>query len=466
MELPTDGQLAGASLSAGPGSIPDGIDLAANAQPSTTDRRQRRWVDRVLGVARDRDFAHLWAAETVSQIGTQFSVVVIPLLAAVTLNASPLALGLLSAAAGLPHLLFGLLAGVWVDRLPRRPLMIAADVGRFALLAAIPIAAWRGLLSVEVLIVIAFLVETLTVFFDVAYLAFLPSLVADDQLVEANSRLEASASASRVIGPAFGGSLVRLLGAPNAMMVDALSYLASALILVRIRVKERGLSAEAQGGIWRQIGEGLSYLGRDPILRALALASGAVNLGGYVFLSIYVLYLTRTLGLDAGAVGLVFAMGGIGALIGSVLATPARRMWGTGPAILGSLFCFGFFGLTVPLAVVFPRSALPLIVAAECLQWLALTIYTINAVTLRQEITSEALLGRVNGGMRVLGAGMWPLGALLGGFLGDTIGLPATLVVGAFGMLAAFLPLLASPIPRLRIARALERHVRSQSPLT
>jgi predicted MFS family arabinose efflux permease len=329
--------------------------------------------------------------------------------------------------------------------------MIVADLGRFALLALIPLAAWLGVLGVELLIGIAFLAETLTVFFDIAYMALLPSLVADDQLVEANSRLEASASASRVIGPAFGGSLVRLLGAPNALLIDALSYLASALILVRIRRQESRPSGEAKGGIWQQIGDGLTYLRREPILRALALGSGAVNLGGFVFLSIYVLYLSRTLGLDAGAIGLVFATGGIGALIGSMLATPCRRRWGVGPTILGSLLCFGLFGLTVPLAVLFPRYALPLIVAAEGLQWLALTIYSINAVSLRQEIAPPALLGRVNGSMGFISAGMWPIGSLIGGYLGGRIGLPATLVVGVFGMLAAFLPLLASPIPRLKV---------------
>jgi predicted MFS family arabinose efflux permease len=450
MESTTDGQVAGARLGAGHGSGPDGIHRVETTHANRGEPRRHGWLDRALGLARNGDFAHLWAAQTVSQIGTQFSVVVLPLLAAVTLSASPLALGLLSAAAGLPHLLFGLLAGAWVDRLPRRPLMIAADLGRFALMATIPIAAWRGILTVELLIAIAFFVEALTVFFDIAYLAYLPSLVAGDQLVEANSRLEASASASQVIGPAFGGTLVRLLGAPNAMLIDAVSYLASAFMLARIKVQEVIAREETDNGILRQIAEGLVRLWRDPLLRPLALASGAVNFGGWVFLSIYVLYLTRTLGIDAGVVGLVFAMGGVGALAGSMLATPARRRWGTGPVLLGSMLLFGLFGLTVPLAVAFPRYALPLIVAAELLQWLALTIYNINAVSLRQEVTPQALLGRISGSMRFISIGMWPLGSLVGGYLGGKIGLPATLVVGALGMLLAFLPLVFSSIPRLR----------------
>jgi predicted MFS family arabinose efflux permease len=175
-----------------------------------------------------------------------------------------------------------------------------------------------------------------------------------------------------------------------------------------------------------------------------------VTLGGFLFLSIYVLYLTRTLGLDAGAVGLVFAMGGIGALLGSMVAAPVRNRWGTGPTLVGSLVLFGLFGLTVPLAVAFPRYALPLILASELLQWVTLVVYNINAVSLRQAITPNHLLGRVNGSMRFISAGMRPVGSLLGGYLGSRIGLPATLVVGALGMLVAFMPLLGSTVWRTR----------------
>lgn len=407
-------------------------------------------MNAILGVAQNGDFARFWAAQSVSQVGTQFTVIVLPLLAALNLNASPMAVGVLAAAAGLPHLLFGLVAGVWADRLPRRPIMIGADVGRFMLLATIPLAAWLGMLRIELLIGVAFLVESLTVFFDVAYLAYVPSLVERERLVEANSRLEASASASQVIGPALGGGVVRLLGAPNAMLFDALSYLASALFLLRIRTPESRPDRTSETGIVREIMAGLVSLWRDPLLRALALASGMVNLGGFLFLAIYVLYLTRTLGLDAGSVGFVFAMGGIGALLGSVIATPARTRWGTGPTLVGSLFLFGFFGLTVPLAVAFPRFALPLILASELLQWVTLVVYNINAVSLRQAITPNHLLGRVSGSMRFISVGLRPVGSLLGGYLGSRIGLPATLVIGALGMMLAFVPLLGSTVWRTR----------------
>lgn len=414
----------------------------------------RRWRDRVLGVA-SVDFARFWAAEAISATGSQFTAVALPLLAALTLEASPMAVGTLAAAAGLPHLLFGLVAGAWVDRLRRRPLMIAADLGRAALLASIPLMALFGVLRIELLMVVAFLAETLTVFFDVAYLSYLPSLVARDGLVAANSRLEATASAAQVVGPALGGVLVRLLGAPLAMLADAVSFIFSAVFLWQIRAREEEPAPHASAdGMGAEILQGLRAVWRSPVLRALAVSSTIVNLAGFLFLSIYVLYMTRELGLGADAVGLVFAAGGVGALLGSLLAGPSRDRWGVGRVLLGSQLLFGLFGMLVPLAVLFPHYALPFVVAAEFLQWVAVLVFQINAVSLRQAITPDRLLGRVNGTMRCTVWGARPIGSLLGGILGSQIGLPATLVVGAFGMLLAFVPLLASPVPGLRTIEA------------
>jgi MFS family permease len=397
------------------------------------------------------DFARFWTAQTISQVGTQFTAVALPLLAALSLGASAMGFGLLATASGLPHLLFGLPAGAWVDRLSRRRVMILADLGRAALLAAVPIAAWRGALRLELLIAIAFLVETLSLFFDVAYLAFLPTIVPRTRLVDANSRQEATASGAQVVGPALAGSFVRWLGAPLATLVDAVSYLGSALFLWRIRAAEPPRQTPATGSTLREeVRQGLAAVWQAPVLRALALSSGIVNLAGFLFLSIYVLYMTQDLGLGAAAVGLVFAIGGIGALLGSLAAGPARDHWGVGPVLLGSQVLFGVFGMLVPLAVLFPRYALPLVMAAEGLQWVMVLVYDVNAVSLRQTVTPDRLLGRVNGTMRFLVWGTRPLGSLLGGYLGMRIGLPATLVVGAVGMSIAFVPLLASPIPRLR----------------
>src|SRR5215213_4504880 len=236
MESVTDGHGAGKPLCS---SLPADRGPVEPTHPGASDPiafRQR--IDRALGIARHGDFARLWTAQSTSAIGSQFTAVALPLLAALSLGASPMAFGVLAAAAGLPHLLFGLFAGVWVDRLRRRPVMIAADLARAVLLATIPVVAALGALRIEFLVAVAFLVETFTVFFDIAYLSYIPSLVSREGLIEANSRLEATASGAQVIGPALGGTLVRLLGAPLALLIDTLSYLISATLIWRIRAPE------------------------------------------------------------------------------------------------------------------------------------------------------------------------------------------------------------------------------------
>lgn len=395
------------------------------------------------------DFSHLWAASAISQAGSQFTLLVFPLLAATTLDASPFAVGALGAVGALPHLLFGFVAGAWVDRLRRRPILIAADIVRCLLLLAVAFVTFQGALSIMFLVGVAFLIESCTVFFDLAYVAYVPSLMAKDQLVGANSRLEASASASQIVGPAVGGAAIRLLGAPIALLFDAISYFASALLLTRIRASEVVLQRTEESHIVTEIREGLAFLWANRVLRGLALANGMVNLGGYIFLAVYILYMVRELHLDPGAIGLVLATGGGGALAGAIAAAPAQRRWGTAPVLIGSLVMFGVSGLTVPLAVLFPAIALPMIVASEVLQWFAIVVFSVNAVTVRQSISPPQMLGRINGSMRVLTFGLRTVASLLGGLLGSRIGLPATLVVGAFGMLFSFLPLLNAGITDL-----------------
>jgi MFS family permease len=437
--------------------LDDGLVPGQPPPPADRPRRWPRW--RPTGLWRHPDFLRLWSAESISQLGSQVTLLALPLLAAITLDATPFQVGLLAALGWTPWLLFGLVAGVWVDRLPRRPLMIAADLGRAAVLATVPLAALLGLLRMEVLYTVAFLTGALTVVFDVAYLAYLPTLVARDDLVEGNSKLETSASAAQIVGPGIAGLLVRLIGAPGAILVDALSFAGSALLIGRIRVPEparpaAGATASDPASerrhVLREIGEGMGAVARQPILRALAAASATTNLAGYLFLSIYVLYMTDELHLSPAAVGLVFATGGVGALVGTVAAGPARARFGVGRTILGAQVLFGVTGLLVPLAVLVPAIALPLVVAAEFLQWLMVLVYDVNAVSLRQAITPDRVMGRVNATMRFLVWGMRPFGALLGGLLGGLIGLPLTLVVGELGMFVAFAWLLASPLPRLR----------------
>lgn len=434
----------GISPSSGGNVAADGADRsdpvhALDLQPNRESLREKLAAP-VVALGQGYDFSHLWAASAISQVGSQFTLLVFPLLAATTLDASPVAVGALGAVGALPHLLFGFFAGAWVDRLRRKPILIAADIARCVLLLSVAFAAYRGDLSVIFLVGVAFLIESCTVFFDLAYVAYVPTLVSKDRLVGANSRLEASASASQIVGPALGGAAIRLLGAPVALLFDSISYLASAVLLTRIRAREVPPARTGDSHIVTEIREGLHLLWSNQVLRGLALAHGLVNLGGYIFFAVYILYMVRVLHLDPGAIGLVLASGGVGALAGAIAATPAERRWGTAPVLVGSLVMFGVTGMTVPMAVLFPAIALPMIVASEVLQWFAILVFSINAVTVRQSISPPQMLGRINGSMRVLTFGLRTVASLLGGLLGSRIGLPATLVVGAFGMLISFLP--------------------------
>lgn len=400
---------------------------------------------------RQADFLNFWGAQAVSQLGSHVSALALPLIAATMLAATPFQVGLLAALGQLPFLVVGLVAGVWVDRLPRRPTLIAADLGRALVYAIVPAAWLFGALSLETLYAVALLAGTLTVFFDVAYLAYLPSLIDRRQLVAGNSRLEATASAAQIVGPGLGGLLVRLLGGPLTVLVDAVSFLFSAALLVRIRAVEAPPAPRHHDASFKQeIGEGFAVVRGSPILLPLVAATATLNLGGFAFLAVYLLFMSRGLGLDAGQIGMVYAIGGVGALVGTLAAEPARRRFGLGPTIVAGLFLFGATGLLVPVAVLVPAVALPMVVASEFLQWAALLVYAINVVSLRQAIVPDRLAGRVNATVRVVERGMQPVGSLLGGILGGAIGLAPTLVLGELGMLVAFLWLVASPIRSLR----------------
>jgi MFS family permease len=407
-------------------------------------------AERPTTLARQPEFLKLWAASAISDIGSQITVVALPLIAALTLSASAWEMGLLSAAGSAPIVLVGLLAGVWVDRVRRRPMLIAADAGRAVLLLAIPLASVAGVLRIEMLYAVALLVGVLTVLFDVAYLSFLPSLVERSQLIEGNSKLEATSSAAQVTGPGLGGLLVGTLGAAFAVLLDALSFVVSALFIAAIRVKEVSLPPHDRAGMMAEIGEGLRVVFTDRILRVLVGCSATTNLFGRMFLAVYVLYMTRDLGLGPVGVGLVFSTGGVGALVGALAAERVTRRFGPGPTMTWAQFLFGLTGMAVPLAVLLPRVALPMVVASEFGQWLAVTIYYVNVVSVRQALIPDRLLGRVNATARFVGGGALPIGALLGGALGEAIGLPLTLVVAEFGMLLAFLWLFLSPVRSLR----------------
>lgn len=387
-------------------------------------------------------------AQTVSGVGSQVTIVALPLLAAIELDASPGEMGLLAATGTAPFLLIGPFVGVWVDRLRRGPLLVFADLARPALLLLVPAAWAAGWLGMGLLYAVSFGVGALTVVFEVAALSLLPALVGRGRLVEGNGKLEASRSLAQIGGPGIAGGLVGAVGAPLAVLLDAVSYLVSAAFLVRLGVGEEASSGYADGSrrVWREAAEGLRTVFSNRLLRSLVLSSSVNIFSGYVFLSVYVLYMTRDLGLGPAAVGFVFALGGVGALAGASAAGPASRRFGEGPTMVGALVLCGLSGMTVPLAVVVPSVALPLVLTAEFAQWLFLVVYRVGEVSLRQRITPDGLLGRVNATERFVVYGTVPLGALAGGALGEAFGIRVALVAGMFGMLAASLPLLLSPI--------------------
>jgi predicted MFS family arabinose efflux permease len=406
---------------------------------------------RLSGLWRQPDFVRFWAANAVSQLGSHVGAVALPLTAAVLLRASPGQMGLLTAASSAPFLLIGLFVGVWVDRVRRRPLLITADLARSALLLLVPLVWALDALRIEVLYAVALLVGAFGVVFDVAWVSYLPSLVRRDRLIEANGKLFASDSVAQVTGPGVGGVLVGLLTAPFAILVDALSYLASALFLWRVRSSETVQPGDARREpVWRGIAEGLRAVFRDPLLRALVACGATTSLFGYAFLAVYVLYLTEWLRLGPSAIGFVFAAGGVGALIGASLAPRLGGRFGPGRAILGAQLLVGVGAIPIPLAVLFPPVALLMVLASEFVQWMALLVYNVNQLSLRQAVTPDRLQGRVTATNRFVVAGATTAGALLGGTLGEAVGVPATLVIGVLGMSAAVLWVFFSPVRTTR----------------
>jgi MFS family permease len=397
-----------------------------------------------------RDFMKLWTAETISQLGSQVTLLGLPLIAVLVLRASAFQVGLLGTAEFLPFLVVGLPAGVWVDRMRRRPILIAGDLGRALALATIPIAYELDALTLVQLYVVAFTTGVLTVFFDVSYQSYLPSLVDHDQVVEGNSKLEISRSGAQLVGPGLAGALIDIVKAPVAITVDAVSFLGSALCIFAIR-NEEPAPTRADGerpGMRREIGEGLRYLLGHPLLRPIAATTGSSNLFSSMLLAVFVLYAVRILGLRPAVIGLIFALGNIGFLLGASFASRIADRIGIGRAIvLGITLGIPGFVL-IPLA---PRSfAFLFLVVAMAFTGFGSSVYNINQVSLRQVITPERMLGRMNATMRFLVWGTLPIGSLVGGVLGSTIGLRPTLWVAAAGAFVPPIFVARSPVRPLR----------------
>ncbi|OXM47169.1 MFS transporter [Amycolatopsis thailandensis] len=394
------------------------------------------------------DFRRLWAGDTASQVGAFAGHTVIPLLAATVLAATPFEMGLLTAAETIAFLIIGLPAGVWVDRMRRRTLMLRADFVRAALLFTIPLAWWAGVLSLPQLLVVATLVGVATVFFDVAYQSYLPSLVGREHLLEGNAKLQASQSVAFLTGPGVGGGLVQLAGAANAVLMTGAGFLTSALCLLRIRTVEETPERNEGERLLPQIVEGLRFVFTDGALRSIVACTATANLANGAFTAIQILFLNRELGLSPAAVGIVLATGGVGGIIGAILAGRITRRIGQARSIWFVPLLTWPFQLLLPLAA--PGWRIVLFPAALAIAGFGIIVYNVAQVSYRQAVCPDRLLGRMNASVRFVVWGMLPLGGLIGGVLGEMIGIRGTLWFAAVGEAAAVLWVVFSPIRKLR----------------
>ena len=433
---------------------------------------------------RKPDFARLWTAATVSLFGTQVTQIAIPFIAAVLLGASPGEVGLLVTVDFLPFLLFTLPAGVWVDRLSRKRILVAADIGRAIMLISIPIAYVLGALTIWQLYVVGFVNGIFTVFFDVADQSYLPTVLERDELVDGNSKLQVSASAAQILGQPFGGGIVALLTAPIAIFVDAISFIGSALLIFSIRRPEAPIDARASAGateatafeepaaggvsvmieaavaeenpaadappkpgLRSEMMSGLRYIFGNKYLRAIAPTTAFSNLFNNIAFATFAVFAYRELGLTPALVGLIGGVSGAGVLIGALTAGRIADRFGVGRAIVWPVLIGSLFGLLVPIAPV--GGATPYIAAAFFFAGITNVVYNVNQVSLRQAITPQRFLGRMNATMRFLVWGTIPIGSLIGAGLSELIGVRPTIWVGSLLGLFPFLFVFFSPVRTL-----------------
>jgi MFS family permease len=409
---------------------------------------------------RHADFLKLWAGQSISQVGSRISLLAIPLAAVVVLHATAFQAGLLGTFEFLPFLVVGLPAGVWVDRMSRRRVLITADIGRCFALGSIPVVAAVHHLTMPQLYIVSFVTGVLTVFFDVAYQSYLPSLVEREQIVDGNGKLEFTRSTAEIAGPGLGGALVGLLTAPIAVAVDAGSYVASVVSLLLIRRVEVVEPRTSGSRLRTELAEGVRYVWRHPLLRPIAMCTGISNYFSNLAAAVVILYAVRNLGLSAGLIGLWFSVGSLGAPLGAMTASRVARRLGAGRAIVLSAALFPPGWVLVAAA---PRSyALPFLIASGLIGSYGV-IYNITQVSLRQSITPRRLQGRMNATMRFLVWGTIPIGAFSGGIVGSTLGLRTALWIAAGGQMLCVLPPLLSPVWRLT---SIEDAVREYVPVT
>jgi MFS family permease len=403
-----------------------------------------------MNLLRQREFRLFWSGQTISLVGDQITLLALPLTAVLLLDASAAQMGYLGAAALMPHLLFSLPAGVWLERVAsRRRIMIGADFGRALLLGSVPLAYAFDSVTFAQLYAVAFATGCLAVLFDISYSTLYVSVVEREQYLEANSLLNGSRSLSYVSGPSLGGLLVQALNAPLALLADAISFLGSALLLGLMRAPEPPLERH-ETHVREQVAAGLRFIFGNSFFRPSLAATATLNFFNLAFGALFILYATRELGVRPGTLGLVLGAGAIGGVLGAVVAGRLGRRIGLGPAFIVGQILFPLPLLLVPLASGSKPLILAMLFTAEFFSGLGVMILDINAGAIITALTPHALRSRSTGAFRFVNYGIRPLGSLAGGGLGAALGLRPALWITTVGALAGVLWLIPSPVPRLR----------------
>lgn len=397
-------------------------------------------------------FLTLSSAQTISAVGSQVTVVALPLSAVLMLHAGPTQMGLLTAVAVVPYPVLALWVGAWVDRLRRRRILIVADWCRALLLGSIPVAAALGMLTMAQLYVVACAVGCATVWFDLAYTSYIPQVIPRDRVAGANSVVSVARSGAQVAGPGIGGLAVQLFTAPLAIAVDAVSFIASAVLVARVKDDPVSAPDVRQRRLWAEIGEGMRFVLRTPVLAVPACAMSLVNLFSFVQLAVFALYMVDILHLGPGLYGTVLLLGGCGAVAGGLLAVPAARFLGIGPAVIVGTALFGVAPFLIAMASGGIYVVLGMLVVGQFFTSLGLSVLGVNLLSLRQATAPTHLQGRVGATIRMTNWAMKPVGAVLGGVLGAHIGLRDTIWVAVAGGAVGSLWMYLSPIRRVRVA--------------
>lgn len=420
-------------------------DVGGDAEaPEDTPREASLW--------RDANFGVFWTAQSLSQLGAQLGQLAFPVLAVTLLRATEFEVGILNAAGLAAFLLVGLPAGAWVDRWLKRRTMIIADLVRMVAISAVPLLWWAGALQVWHLYVISAVVGVATVFFDVSYQSFVPLLVPARHVGEANSKLEATAQIARIGGPAAGGALLAVVTAPVLFVGQSVGYLLSALFLSRTRDREEPRPAREHGSLGTEIREGLSFVVRHELIRRVVLCTAGMNFASMLVFTLLPVLVLRQLGLGPQGMGVIMSVGAAGGLLGAVSGPWLARRIGEGRvipvgALLGSLAL-----VLVPVAALQtePGNALALLTLSEFGTTFGALVYNIMQLTMRQRVCPPRLLGRMNASVRCVVWGVMPVAALIGGYLGESIGMVPAMWLGAALSLLSVAPVLFSPLTSMR----------------